>query len=340
MSEMHKRTTKRTPLETVVPLPAPFVLFIEPSSYCNFKCKFCPNGDKELLDSVGRTQDIMDMDLFNKLFSDLNELPKKVKTIIFQGDGEPTLNKNIAEMVRIAKQEYGCNHVELTTNARLLTPHMADLLIDSGLDKIKISINGLNSLDYKVNCDVDIDFEYLRNNVEYIYKNKKQCHIYVKNIDFLVNDEQRRKFHQIFDLISDSCFVENSLNWTANHLSQFSYENDDIAFDGNPIVAGRVCPFPLWTSYIAANGDMGVCNNDWSRATVYGNIKENSYSEIWNGKKLYDFRMMHLNCEESENRACGHCSYRKIALENIDEHVDIIKKKLTKHIEGNSKKKN
>lgn len=333
MKDVHKRTTNRTPLETVVPLPAPFVLFIEPISYCNFKCKFCPTGDKSLLESVGRTQHIMNMELFHKIISDISELPQKIKTIIFQGDGEPTMNKNIGEMIRIAKKEYGCNHVELTTNASLLTPDLADILIDSGLDKIKISINGLNSVDYKANCGVDIDFEYLKKNVEYIYKNKKQCHIYVKCIDFLVEGEREKRFYEMFEPISDSCFVEHSLNWTANHLSQFSYENDEIAFDGNPLRAGKICPFPLWTSYISANGDVGVCNNDWSRATVYGNIKEECYSEIWNGRKLYEFRMMHLNSEEKGNRACGHCSYRKIALENIDEHVEIIRNKLTKQFD-------
>lgn len=33
---------KRTPLETVVPLEAPYILYIDPCGACNFKCSFCP----------------------------------------------------------------------------------------------------------------------------------------------------------------------------------------------------------------------------------------------------------------------------------------------------------
>ena len=35
----------RTRLEEVIPLETPFVLFVDPSSACNFRCKFCQNYD-------------------------------------------------------------------------------------------------------------------------------------------------------------------------------------------------------------------------------------------------------------------------------------------------------
>ena len=33
----------RTPLETVIPLSTPFIVFVDPASACNFKCTFCPD---------------------------------------------------------------------------------------------------------------------------------------------------------------------------------------------------------------------------------------------------------------------------------------------------------
>jgi hypothetical protein len=37
----------RTPLETVIPLSTPFIVFVDPASACHFECTFCPTGDRE-----------------------------------------------------------------------------------------------------------------------------------------------------------------------------------------------------------------------------------------------------------------------------------------------------
>ncbi|GAI93186.1 unnamed protein product, partial [marine sediment metagenome] len=37
----------RTRLERVIPLSTPMILFVDPASTCNFKCKFCPTGNPE-----------------------------------------------------------------------------------------------------------------------------------------------------------------------------------------------------------------------------------------------------------------------------------------------------
>jgi len=333
---MKQRTKNRTPLETVSPLAAPYSLIIEPSSICNSKCNFCPTGDYSLMKSVGRTQEFMSMDLFHKIVNDISQLDEKIRVVVLQGDGEPLLHKDIVEMVRVLKNDYKCNHVELTTNAINLSPEISRGLLSVGLDKIKISVNGLNANDYKVNCGIDINFEQLKDNIRYMYEQSRtegNCEIYVKSIDFLLKtDEQKSKFHEIFEPIASYCGIEHSLNWTANHIRDFSYENNKTTFDGHPIVAGEVCPYPLWFSYIGSNGNVGCCNNDWTHSTVYGNVNEKCYKDIWLGKELYDFRMMILDGKENSHTACGNCSYRKCSLDNIDNVVDIIKQKLTKCI--------
>ena len=49
------RCKKREPLAEKIPLPAPYVVYIEPSNLCNFKCIFCPTGDPELLKKSKKT---------------------------------------------------------------------------------------------------------------------------------------------------------------------------------------------------------------------------------------------------------------------------------------------
>jgi len=61
----------RTPLQDVIPLATPFVLFVDPSSACNFQCTFCPTGDRDLIRSCGRYQGVLDFDLYKKIIDEL-----------------------------------------------------------------------------------------------------------------------------------------------------------------------------------------------------------------------------------------------------------------------------
>ena len=65
----------RTKLETVIPLRTPFIINIDPSDRCNFQCKFCPTGDRELMKkTAGRNYGSLDFDLYKKIFEILKDI--------------------------------------------------------------------------------------------------------------------------------------------------------------------------------------------------------------------------------------------------------------------------
>ena len=82
----------RTPLETVIPLHTPYVVFVDPASACNFNCKFCPTGHRDLIDDTGRYQGVMKLDVFKKVIDDLQEFDRPIKVLRMYKDGEPFLN--------------------------------------------------------------------------------------------------------------------------------------------------------------------------------------------------------------------------------------------------------
>ena len=94
----------RTPLETVIPLATPFIVFADPASSCNFKCTFCPTGHRDMIAETGRFQGVMKFELFQKIVDDLGDFDKPIKVLRMYKDGEPFLNKRLAEMVAYAKQ--------------------------------------------------------------------------------------------------------------------------------------------------------------------------------------------------------------------------------------------
>ena len=65
-----------------------------------------------------------------------------VRYIYFSG-GEPLLRRDLAELIRAAR-DTGINEVEMATNGLLLTAGRLDELMDAGLSGLDLSIDGLN----------------------------------------------------------------------------------------------------------------------------------------------------------------------------------------------------
>ena len=128
-------------LEDVVPLSLPLVMMIDPTNRCNFKCVFCATGDDRLLKTAPlRSLGDMPLDLFKKIIDDIDAfLPSKIKRVQLYKDGEPLLHPNIIEMISYAKNSTAIGEVDLTSNGSLIDRNMANALVVSKLDSIRIS---------------------------------------------------------------------------------------------------------------------------------------------------------------------------------------------------------
>ena len=108
----------RTKLETAIPLDTPFTIFVDPSDACNFKCRFCPTSDRKLMQEVGRPLRVMKFDLFKKIVDDICEFPDKIRVLRLYKDGEPLINKRIADMIKYAKDIDCADKIDTTTNKK------------------------------------------------------------------------------------------------------------------------------------------------------------------------------------------------------------------------------
>ena len=114
----------------------PAVVRIEPASSCNLKCSHCPTG-------LGHApKGIMKMTIFNKVLEDLIQYGHLVSTVVLYHGGEPLLNKNLGQMiVEVKKTEVG--KVKIVSNGKNLNTEWANILIDSGLDELEISLDSI-----------------------------------------------------------------------------------------------------------------------------------------------------------------------------------------------------
>ena len=118
-------------LDTKQALPSPIEAYFEVSNRCNSLCETCPLtfGPQESAHNLGLVE-------LQRLVAQMPDLRRAV----MHGIGEPLMNRELPAMIRHLK-ERGV-YVLFNTNAALLTHRRQIELIASGLDELRVSIDG------------------------------------------------------------------------------------------------------------------------------------------------------------------------------------------------------
>lgn len=322
----------RTRLETVIPLSTPFIIFIDPSDRCNFQCKFCPTGDRVLMrNTPGRNHGLMDFDLYQKIIDDICGFDKKVKVIRLYKDGEPLVNPNFEKMVKLAKESGCCERVDTTTNASLLTKERSLAMIEAGIDRINISIEGVNAQQYKEFSGYQIDYDDLVDNIRFLYENRKQCEMIVKTNGDILTEEQKQQFLDTFGDIADGVFIENIMSCWAEFELKDVKVNESKGIYNQELTSVEVCPYVFYSFSINSDGTASTCFLDWSHKMLIGDAKTENVVDIWNGEKLYTYQKAFLQKDRKRFGACSVCGQLTHGMpDNIDEYADELLKKIQK----------
>ncbi len=320
--EDYREYNKKTMLADVIPLDSPYLIQISCSDFCNFKCKFCfQSRGMEALRQDDFRPGVMTMETFKKLADQVRVFPTKVKAFRFTGFGEPLMNKYLPQMITYAKQKDLAEKVTIFTNGLLLTPQLNNQLIESGLDEVMLSLEGLSSEKYLEITKTQVDFEQLVENIGHLYEHRHSCKIFAKIIDIGLTDED--KFHTIFDQISDLAFVEYASNAYSN--VEYTKEIEKNYVGEKPDKKVDVCHLPFYYMYVNWNGDVSSCHLDYTKSICFGNIHDESIVDIWNGKTMNEFRQLQLRKERYTHPVCSECNWVSVCAcgiyENIIDHA-------------------
>ncbi len=323
----------RTRLESVIPLATPFIINVDPADVCNFQCKFCPTGDRELMrNTQGRNFGVMDFELFKKIVDDICEFEQPIKVLRLYKDGEPLLNNKFADMIRYAKEKKCCDRVDTTTNASLLTSERSLEIIDAGLDRINISIEGVDSHQYLDFSKFPVDFEKLVENIRFFYEHRKNCEMIVKINGDILRPVDKERFYATFGDIADGVYIESIMScWPEFELNDVQV-NTEVGIYKQEIREVLVCPYIFYSFSINADGVASACYLDWARKLVIGDVKTQSVKEIWNGDKLRELQMMVLRKERKTHAVCRECGQMTHGMpDDIDQYAE----ELLSRIQGN-----
>lgn len=118
----------------------PISISFEPTTSCNLRCPECPSGLRQFTRPTG----MLKKDFFTETIDDIY---KEITYLIFYFQGEPYLNRDFLEMVKYASAK-GL-YTATSTNAHYLTDEVAKKTVESGLDRLIISIDGTTQQVYQ-----------------------------------------------------------------------------------------------------------------------------------------------------------------------------------------------
>lgn len=281
----------------------PIEVEISPSGACNHRCIFCA------VDYVGYQPDFLQKDI---ILREIRRMAGKgLRSVICSGEGEPLLNKDMADIANGIKS-YGVD-VAMSTNGVLLTEDIAKECLKA-FTWIRFSIASMEGASYdRIQRGRPGDLEKVAGNLEYAVKVKKdqnlqttlgaQCLLLPDNMAQL--PQMARQLREIgMDYLAVKPYSQHLHSKNAfevdyrdmlgleKEIRQYATDKFSVYFRANAMQKvhkeksyGQCYGLPFMT-HIDAKGNVWPCvAHIGAEGLCYGNIYEQSFDEIWKGER-------------------------------------------------------
>lgn len=289
----------------------PFSLSIEPTTACNLGCPECPSGLKQFTRPTGK----LDLDLHQRM---LDQVSKSVFYINYYFQGEPFLHPQFLELIRQAKKHK--IYTATSTNAHFIDQKKAEEIIDSGLDRLIISIDGLTQETYE-NYRVHGNLAKVIEATKLLIITKKEKRSVTPHLifQFLAVKPNEHEIPAVFTLGKemgiDEVRIKTAQLYDFKHGNALMPENENysrykLQSDGTyklKFKTGNHC-WRMWSgSVLTWDGKVVPCCFDKDAKHVLGSLENTDFNTIWNDKKYKAFRQAVLT-GRNQIDICQNCS--------------------------------
>jgi radical SAM protein with 4Fe4S-binding SPASM domain len=298
----------RKPVQWGLPISISF----EPTTSCNLRCPECPSG----LRAFTRPTGMLEKDFFRDT---IDQLHRDLFYLVFYFQGEPYLNPSFLDMVQYAAAKK--IYTATSTNAHYLNDANARKTVESGLDRLIISIDGTTQevyQQYRVGGRLDKVIAGAKNIVKWKKELKSKTPFII--FQFLVVKPNEHQVEAVKKLaaetgVDDVWFKTAQVYDYENDPNQLIPVNDKYSrYRKNS--AGRVeikndmdnhC-WRLWHSpVISWDGLVVPCCFDKDAQHQLGDLKQRSFRDIWQNGQYIEFRRKIMQGRKNID-ICANCS--------------------------------
>lgn len=289
----------------------PFSIAFEPTTSCNLRCPECPSG----LRSFTRPTGMLEVGFFKEK---INQMKDHLIYLTFYFQGEPFLHPGFIEMVNHASNQK--IYTATSTNAHYLDSENARKTVESGLDRLIISIDGTSQEtyeSYRIGGHLDKVIDGTRNIIGWKKKLKSTTpHVVFQFLVVKQNEHQLKEVQQLADELGvDAVHFKSAQVYDYQNGNPLIPENEKYSryrrvSDGqfelkNPLL--NQC-WKMWHSAVVTwDGKVVPCCFDKDASHVMGDLSRHSFRDIWYSEKYDRFRQSILKSRSSID-ICKNCS--------------------------------
>ncbi len=285
---------------------APLYVEVSPSGSCNHRCIFCS------MDFMGYQKRFLDTEIICRRLEEFGTFG--VRSVMFAGEGEPLLHKDIC---RMADTAYASGiDVAFTTNGVLLNQECAARLLPV-TSWIKVSCNAATEREYaQVHRTSASDFSRVLQNIKTAATVRAQsgstCTLgvqclllpeYAENIPLLARQTREAgadylvvkpythsplSLHNSFGHIQYDVYVELEEALRAEETDNFKvvFRREAMRrWDSKKAEFDRCLALPFW-AYVDSGANVWGCLRHLNEEQFcYGNLMDKSFPEIWLGEE-------------------------------------------------------
>ncbi len=272
-------------------------LYIETTNACNARCIMCPHP------KMKRKIHTMDEATFSKVVRELAGIDLSRTTIFMHKEGEPLLDPLICERVAKIREYTNCKEIAINTNASLLDNNTARRLVESGIDTIYLSIDGVHKDTYE-SIRVGLNYDVVKRNVlglfEILKSASREVKVILQMLTYKDNLEEVEEFKRFWGQYPCEIFIKRMHNYLDGGMSSVG---GDLS-----MVQKRACTDPFNMLVVYSDGSVGACCWDYENTFNLGNIKTDAIMEIFNGEKIRKIREKHSKLQCADLPPCNRCT--------------------------------
>ncbi len=256
---------------------------VQTISWCNRCCPFCPSQ------KIPRTRELMTLETYQCVLRELASIGFSVRFSPYLM-GEPLLDKRIPDLIGMASHMLPKAKLLLQTNGDALTIEKGLAIFKGGLHKLVI-----NCYDGR-----DKHVEKMRDIGRQLAERIPGCRFIKADFHWMIRPERP-------DHITREIVVEDKTRWTKDGQDNWAGNVPGIEIPKEPL--RRSCFRPFRQLFVHYNGNVVLCCCDWQGEVVFGNLRESSLVELYEGPTAREYRTK-LAQKNRRIKLCEVCDFR------------------------------
>tara|TARA_A100001015_G_scaffold311862_1_gene415922 strand:- start:252 stop:1319 length:1068 start_codon:yes stop_codon:yes gene_type:complete len=283
----------------------PLFLQLDMNQECNYKCPHCIIGHKKEVDEYYEG-DYLSFNDFKKIVDEGSEYG--CPSLSPQGNNEPFLIKDLHKYIEYAHHK-GFIDIMLNNNGSALPIKRAQQILDSGLTRIRFSLDAIRPETYKKVRVGSIPLDRVIKNIEDFLnlKEKGGYKLPVVGVSFCKvkqNEDEVEEFINFWRNKVDTVSIQKFMPPTTNKQKYKKYYASD-QYNEEPVKKFHcVQPYQRLTF---RNEFMYPCCVSFNKDLKLGSIKTGTIYDAWNSKKMNEIREIHRTGEFYKDKTCNDC---------------------------------